>query len=76
MTVEYENDKPKRIEAILISTQAEEAISQEQIRKDVIEKVIKKTIPEDMIDENTNIYINPTGKFVIGGPLGDTGLTR
>lgn len=75
VTVEYEDNKPKRIETILISTQHEETISQEQIRKDIIEKVIKQTVPENMIDENTNIYINPTGKFVIGGPLGDTGLT-
>lgn len=75
VTVEYEENKPKRIETILISTQHEEEIAQEQIKKDVVEKIIKKTIPEDMIDQNTNIYINPTGKFVIGGPLGDTGLT-
>lgn len=75
VTVEYENNKPKRIETILISTQHEETISQEQIKKDIIEKIIKQTVPENMIDENTNIYINPTGKFVIGGPLGDTGLT-
>ena len=75
VTVEYEDNKPKRIETILISTQHEEQIEQEQLKKDVIEKVIKQTVPENMIDENTNIYINPTGRFVIGGPLGDTGLT-
>ncbi len=75
VTVEYEDNKPKRIETILISTQHEESIEQEQLKKDVIEKVIKQTVPENMIDENTNIYINPTGRFVIGGPLGDTGLT-
>ncbi len=75
VTVEYEDNKPKRIETILISTQHEETIEQEQLKKDVIEKVIKQTVPENMIDENTNIYINPTGRFVIGGPLGDTGLT-
>ncbi len=75
VTVEYENDKPKRIETILISTQHEENITQEQLKKDIIEKVIKITIPKNMIDEKTNIYINPTGRFVIGGPLGDTGLT-
>lgn len=75
VTVEYEDNKPKRIETILISTQHEAEIEQEQLKKDVIEKVIKQTVPEDMIDENTNIYINPTGRFVIGGPLGDTGLT-
>ena len=75
VTVEYEDDKPKRIEAILISTQHLDTISNEEIRKDIIEKVIKNVVPENMIDENTKIYINPTGRFVIGGPLGDTGLT-
>lgn len=75
VTVEYEDNKPKRIETILISTQHEAEIGQEQLKKDIIEKVIKQTIPENMMDENTNIYINPTGRFVIGGPLGDTGLT-
>lgn len=75
VTVEYEDDKPKRIEAILISTQHLDTASNEEIRKDIIEKVIKNVVPENMIDENTKIYINPTGRFVIGGPLGDTGLT-
>ena len=75
VTVEYVDNKPKRIETILISTQHEAEIEQEQLKKDIIEKVIKETVPENMIDEKTNIYINPTGRFVIGGPLGDTGLT-
>ena len=75
VTVEYENDKPKRIETILVSTQHNEGISQDRLKKDVLEKVIKPVIPKNMIDENTKIYMNPTGKFVIGGPLGDTGLT-
>ena len=75
VTVEYENDKPKRIDTILVSTQHNEEISQDRLKKDVIEKVIKSVIPENMIDKDTKIYINPTGKFVIGGPLGDTGLT-
>ena len=75
VTVEYENDKPKRIETILISTQHIDIVTNEQIRKDVIEKVIAEVVPKNMIDENTKIYINPTGRFVIGGPLGDTGLT-
>ena len=75
VTVKYEDDKPKRIEAILISTQHLDTVSNEEIRKDIIEKVIKNVVPENMIDENTKIYINPTGRFVIGGPLGDTGLT-
>ena len=75
VTVEYENDVPKRIETILISTQHNDGIEQEKIKNDLIQKVIKKVIPENMIDENTKIYVNPTGRFVIGGPLGDTGLT-
>lgn len=75
VTVEYENDKPKRIEAILISTQHKESVDMDVLKKDIIEKVIKTTIPENMIDDHTKIYINPTGRFVIGGPLGDTGLT-
>ena len=75
VTVEYEESKPKRIEAILISTQHNAEISQEELKKDITEKVIKTVIPSNMMDENTKIYVNPTGRFVIGGPLGDTGLT-
>jgi S-adenosylmethionine synthetase len=75
VTVEYENNKPKRIETILISTQHLPEITMEQLKTDITEKVIKSVIPEKMIDENTKIYINPTGRFIIGGPLGDTGLT-
>ena len=75
VTVEYEDDKPKRIETILISTQHLETASLETVRNDVIEHVVKPIVPADMIDENTKIYVNPTGRFVIGGPLGDTGLT-
>ena len=75
VTVEYEESKPKRIETILISTQHNAEISQEELKKDITEKVIKAVVPSNMMDENTNIYINPTGRFVIGGPLGDTGLT-
>ena len=75
VTVEYEENTPKRIETILISTQHLEDANMEELKKEVTEKVIKTVIPENMIDENTKIYINPTGRFVIGGPLGDTGLT-
>jgi len=75
VTVEYEGDKPKRIETILISTQHLDSASTEDVRKAVIENVIKAVVPENMMDKNTNIYVNPTGRFVIGGPLGDTGLT-
>ena len=75
VTVEYEEDKPKRIETILISTQHLPEVSLEQLKQDISEKIINKIVPSNMMDENTKIYINPTGRFVIGGPLGDTGLT-
>ena len=75
VTVEYEDDLPKRIETILISTQHLDNISLDTLKRDITEKVINRVIPKNMIDENTKIYINPTGRFVIGGPLGDTGLT-
>lgn len=75
VTVEYENEIPTRIEAILISTQHLETVTQEQLKEDIHKQIINKVIPKEMIDENTKIYINPTGRFVIGGPLGDTGLT-
>lgn len=75
VTVEYENDIPKRIETILISTQHKENINLEEMKKEIINKVIKEVIDKKYLDEDTKIYINPTGRFVIGGPLGDTGLT-
>ena len=75
VTVEYENDKPKRIETVLISTQHLPEVTLEEVKMQIIEKVIHRVIPKEMIDQNTKIYVNPTGRFVIGGPLGDTGLT-
>lgn len=75
VTVEYEDDKTKRIETILISNQYERNTDIEKMRKDIIDKVIKEVITKKYLDENTNIYINPTGSFIIGGQLGDTGLT-
>lgn len=75
VTFEYEDHKPIRIEAIVISTQHNPETSQETIYNDMIEKVIKVVIPSELLDENTKYHINPTGRFVIGGPLGDTGLT-
>ena len=75
VTVEYENEFPKRIENVLISTQHLEGVDIETLRKDITKMVINEVIPKEMMDNNTKIYINPTGRFVIGGPLGDTGLT-
>ena len=76
VTVEYdENGKPARIDAIVVSSQHSPEVSQEQIHEDIKEYVIKTTVPAEMIDENTKIFINPTGRFVIGGPHGDSGLT-
>lgn len=75
VTVEYKNNVPVRIENILISTQHLDNIDMNKLKKDIKEYVINEIIPKEMIDEKTKIYINPTGRFVIGGPLGDTGLT-
>jgi S-adenosylmethionine synthetase len=76
VTVEYDaNEKPVRIEAVVISTQHDPDVTQEQIQKDVMKDVIKKVIPADMLDEDTKYFINPTGRFVLGGPHADTGLT-
>jgi S-adenosylmethionine synthetase len=75
VTVEYQHGKPVRVDTVLISTQHDPDVSQERIREDVINFVIKPVIPEGMLDENTNIFVNPTGRFVTGGPMGDAGLT-
>ncbi len=76
VSVEYdENDKPVRLEAIVISTQHDEKVTQEQIHEDIRKYVIDAVVDASMVDENTKIYINPTGRFVIGGPHGDAGLT-
>lgn len=75
VTIEYEHGKPKRVDTILISTQHAPEITNEQIREGVIECVIKPVVDPKMIDGNTKIFINPTGRFVVGGPMGDSGLT-
>ena len=76
VTVEYdENNKPIHIDTVVLSTQHDPDVTLEQIRKDMIELVIKPTLPTDLFDENTRIFVNPTGRFVIGGPQGDSGLT-
>ncbi|MGB9679529.1 MAG: methionine adenosyltransferase [Thermoanaerobacteraceae bacterium] len=75
VTVEYEDDKPVRVDSIVISTQHAPEVSHDTIENDMIEYVIKPIVPEKMIDKDTKIYINPTGRFVVGGPQGDSGLT-
>ena len=75
VTVEYEDDRPVRIEAVVVSAQHDADVSLETIRRDIIENVINPIIPAGLIDDNTKIFVNPTGRFVTGGPKGDTGLT-
>ena len=75
VTIEYHDDKPVRVDTIVISSQHDEEVKLDQIREDVIKNVINTTIPSNLMDENTKIYVNPTGRFVIGGPQGDSGLT-
>ena len=76
VTVEYDGDKPVRIDTIVVSAQHNEEANLDTLRKDIKEKVIDLVVPQNMLDENTKYYINPTGRFAIGGPLGDSGLDR
>lgn len=75
VTVEYEDDRPVRIDTIVISTQHHPDVTQEQIRRDLLEQVVLPVVPNELLDEKTRYFINPTGRFVIGGPQGDAGLT-
>lgn len=75
VTVEYDGNKVKRIDTVVVSTQHSDEVSTEQLRKDVLDKVIKAVLPSELLDENTKYFINPTGRFEIGGPHGDSGLT-
>lgn len=75
VTVEYENDRPIRIDTIVISAQHNENVNLDTVKKDIMQKVINEVVPKRLLDEKTKYYINPTGRFVIGGPLGDSGLT-
>ncbi len=76
VTIEYDNNwKPVRVDTVVVSTQHEADVTQERIKEDVINEVVKKVIPEEMLDENTKYFVNPTGRFEIGGPHGDSGLT-
>ncbi len=75
VTVEYEDGEPIRVDTVVVSSQHSETVPLEQIRADVIEQVIRAVVPAPLLDADTKIYVNPTGRFVIGGPMGDTGLT-
>ncbi len=75
VTIEYDGVKPVRVDAVVVSTQHSPAVSNETLREDIIEKIVQKVVPPSMIDKNTKFYINPTGRFVIGGPQGDAGVT-
>jgi len=75
VTVEYRDGKPYRVEAVVVSVQHADDVPTEQIRQDILEKIIKPTIPAHLLDSGTKYHINPTGRFVIGGPMGDTGVT-
>lgn len=75
VTIEYENDVPKRIDTIVVSTQHKDTVDIKTLRNDIYENIILPTVPNNMLDENTKIFINPTGRFVIGGPESDSGLT-
>lgn len=75
VTVEYHDDKPVRIDSVVISSQHSDAVTLEQIREDVIREVVTPTLPALYMDDDTKIYVNPTGRFVVGGPKGDSGLT-
>jgi S-adenosylmethionine synthetase len=75
VTVEYRDGKPFRVEAVVISTQHAEEVETETLRADILDKVIKTTVPSELLDDNTKYHINPTGRFVVGGPMGDAGLT-
>ncbi len=75
VTIEYDDDRPVRIPAVVLSTQHSPDVSWDQLRKDVIAKIIKPTIPAELLDDNTVYHVNPTGRFVVGGPMGDAGLT-
>ncbi len=75
VSVEYSDGVPVRVDAVVISSQHAEEVTTEQLREDILEKVIKATVPANLLDENTKYHINPTGRFVVGGPMGDCGLT-
>src|SRR6266567_2066670 len=75
VTIEYEGTRPVRVDAVVVSSQHSPLVTNETMREDIIERIVNRTIPAEMMDENTKIYVNPTGRFVVGGPHGDAGVT-
>ena len=75
VTIEYDGNRPVRIDAVVISSQHSPLVTQETMKEDIVEKIITKVIPAELMDKNTKIYVNPTGRFVVGGPHGDAGVT-
>jgi S-adenosylmethionine synthetase len=75
VTVEYDGRKPVRVDAVVISSQHREDVTNDQMRGDILEKIINRVVPAKLMDKNTKIYVNPTGRFVVGGPHGDAGVT-
>jgi S-adenosylmethionine synthetase len=75
VTIEYEDDKPRRVDCVVVSAQHDEEVAQETISRDIIEHVVKAVIPAELLDKDTKYYVNPTGRFVVGGPKADSGLT-
>lgn len=75
VTVEYDNGKPTRVDTVVVSSQHKDCVTLEKIKADIIEKVVKPTVPAELLDEETKYYVNPTGRFTVGGPMGDSGLT-
>ena len=75
VTIEYDGQRPVRVDAVVLSTQHSAAVTQDTIREDLIEKIVNNVIPAEMMDKNTKVYVNPTGRFVVGGPHGDAGVT-
>jgi S-adenosylmethionine synthetase len=75
VTIEYDGNKPIRVDAVVVSSQHSPLVTQETMKEDIVEKIITKVIPAELMDKNTKIYVNPTGRFVVGGPHGDAGVT-
>src|SRR5256886_12374783 len=75
VTVEYDGNRPVRVDAVVVSSQHSPLVTQETMKEDIVEKIVNRVIPEELRDENTKIFVNPTGRFVVGGPHGDAGVT-